>query len=198
MGSMADYAESSGPTSLDGENRKLATHVWADRSPLCGSSPDAKKGSRSLGSRSLEDKQWPRLSRTHKTCFILLNRQYQQEASQTARPETRQLPWIPNRICHNGTEPAILVVIGVGVGEGRRTPGQKRGAKTGAAPILKGSLHSTGAIDRSSPEEKKIEDVAGRNPDSGDIILFLCPRLSGPSRRPLAQVTTRQPFDYGN
>jgi len=133
MGSMADCAESSGPTSLDGENRNLATHVWADRSPLCGSPPDAKKGSGSLG-----DEQWRPSSRTHKTCFILLNRQYQQETSQTARPETRQLPWIPNRICHNGTESALLVVIGVGVGAGRRTPGQERKAKTGAASIFKG------------------------------------------------------------
>jgi len=36
--------------------------------------------------------------------------------------------------------------------------------------------------------------IRGESGESGYVILFFSLRLSGPSRRPSAQVTTRQPF----
>ena len=51
--------------------------------------------------------------------------------------------------------------------------------------------------DRESRDIILFVGIRGESGESGDINLFLCLRLSGPSRRPFAQVTTRQPFPLG-
>ena len=48
-----------------------------------------------------------------------------------------------------------------------------------------------------TPKGLRCQQISCRA-ESGDINLFFCLRLSGPSRRRFAQVTTRQPFPYRN